>query len=479
MARQRKPKRLAPIMFKKKKVQSAFVVRQRANELKAIRADVAGIDVGAEEHFVGAPGPEVGLTQVMVFGSTTPELMRVAEWLKQCGVKSVAMESTGVYWIPLYEVLESQGLEVLLTDTRQLSRVPGRKTDMQDCQWIQCLHSYGLLKGCFRPKEAIVELRSVVRGKAVLVAERADWMRRMQKSLDQMNVRVHRAVSQLDGLTGMKIVREIVKGERDPRKLAKLRDPGCHKSEEAIAEELSGHWREDHLFGLKQGLKMFDSIEERLAEYEAEILRRMESLKSEKTQNLEVPAVRKREKAKSIRRRQQEPARRALFGMTGVDGTAIDGVGVETMEAVISEYGSTLEEFPNEGAFVSHLRLAPNMNVTGGKPMGKKRNSRAGSTRVGNILRTAAITVEQTSTELGAYFRHLARTKDRGIAVFATARKLATLIFRTLKFGQAYVDRGADAYEKRSLEIRMRNLKRNAAQLGFELVAQNPAPTPA
>jgi hypothetical protein len=255
-------------MPKQKKPDRRAVAQQRANDLKVMRADVAGIDVGAEELFVCAPGPEEGLTQVMVFGTTTPELMKMAEWLKQWKVASVAMESTGVYWIPPYEVLESQGLEVLLTDTRQLSRVPGRKTDMLDCQWIQCLHSHGLLKGCFRPTESIVELRSVVRGKAVLVAERADWMRRMQKCLDQMNVRVHRAVSQLDGVTGMKMLREIVKGERDPRQLAKLRDPGCHKSEDAIAEELSGHWREDHLFGLAQGLKMYDSIEERLGEYE-------------------------------------------------------------------------------------------------------------------------------------------------------------------------------------------------------------------
>src|ERR1019366_6188274 len=269
--------------------------------------DVAGIDVGAEELFVCAPGPEEGLTQVMVFGTTTPELMKMAEWLKQ-------------------------------------------------------------------------------------------W--------------------------------------KDPRQLAKLWDPGCHKSEDAIAEELSGHWREDHLFGLAQGLKMYDSIEERLGEYEREILRRMEALKCAKAEGMEVPPVQKREKAKSIQRRQQEPARRALFGMTGIDGTAIDGVGVETMEAVISEYGSTLEKFRNEDAFVSHLRLAPHMNITGGKPIRKKRRSRASSTRVGNVLRTAAVTLEKTSTELGAYFRNIAHHKDRAVAVFATARRLAILIYRALRWGQ-------------------------------------------
>jgi transposase len=477
MPKQNRSKQNKPNQSKQKKAKRPAVVQQRANDLKVIRTDVAGIDVGAEELYVCAPGPEEGLTQVMVFGSTTPELMKMAEWLKQCKVQSVAMESTGVYWIPPYEVLESQGLEVLLTDTRQLSRVPGRKTDMLDCQWIQCLHSHGLLRGCFRPKESIVELRSVVRGKAVLVAERADWMRRMQKCLDQMNVRVHRAVSQLDGVTGMKIVRAIVKGERDPRQLAKLREPGCHKSEESIAEELTGHWREDHLFGLGQGLKMYDSIEERLGDHEREILRRMEALKCDQAQGKEVPAVRKREKAKSIQRRKQEPARRALFGMTGIDGTAIDGVGVETMEAVISEYGPTLEEFPNEDAFVSHLQLAPQLNITGGKPIQKKRRTGTSSTRVGNVLRTAVLSLEKTSTELGAYFRNIARHKERGIAVFATARRLGVLIYRALRWGQEYVDQGAAAYEQRSLEIRMRNLTRNAAQMGYELVPKTAAST--
>jgi transposase len=462
-----KPKKAKHL--KDKKAKRTAVVQQRANQLNVIRTDVAGIDVGAEELFVCAPGPQEGSTQTMTFGSTTPELMKMAEWLKQWKVQSVAMESTGVYWIPPYEVLESQGLEVLLTDTRQLSRVPGRKTDMLDCQWIQCLHSHGLLNGCFRPEEAIVELRSVVRGKAVLVAERADWIRRMQKCLDQMNVRVHRAVSDLTGTTGMKMVREIVKGERDPRQLAKLRDPGCHKSEEAMAEQLTGHWRTDHLFGLEQALKMYDSIEERLKEHEEEIQRRMEALQCEKVQGQEVPPVRKPEKAQSIRRRKQEPARQALFGMTGIDGTAIDGVGVETMEAVISEYGPTLEKFPNENAFVSHLQLAPHLNITGGKPK-KKRRSQNRSTRVGDLLRTAALSLEKTATESGAYFRNMARQKDRGIAVFATARRLAILIYRALRWGQEYVDRGSQAYEQRNAEIRMRNLTRNAAQLGYELV---------
>src|SRR5450631_3261327 len=221
--------------------------------------------------------------EVADFGATTSELVRMANWLKERKVESVAMESTGVYWIAPHEVLEAEGLEVMLVDTRQVARVRGRdqKSDPSDCEWIQRLHSCGLLLGSFRPKEAVCMLRTLVRDKGNLVAEAGDWLRRMQKSLDQMNVRVHRAVSDIDGATGMAILRAIVDGERDARKLAKLRDPRCRKSEEEIAEQLSGHWREDHLFSLRQGLKIYDSIQERITDYEKEILRKLAEMERE------------------------------------------------------------------------------------------------------------------------------------------------------------------------------------------------------
>src|SRR6266849_3139223 len=232
--------------------------------LPIVRAQVAGIDIGSERHWVCAPGLEGSGREVADFGATTPELVRMAEWLKERKIESVAMESTGVYWIAPHEVLE-KNCEVLLVDTRQLARVPGRnkKTDPSDCEWIQRLHSCGLLNGSFRPQEQVCMLRTLVRDKANLAAERADWVRRMQKSLDQMNVRVHRAVSDTEGTTGMAIIQAIVKGERDPMQLAKWRDPACRKSVEEIAEQLSGHWREDHLFSLEQSLKMHAAIEER------------------------------------------------------------------------------------------------------------------------------------------------------------------------------------------------------------------------
>ena len=452
----------------------------RTGELGVIRSDAAGIDVGSEENFVCAPAKDnPGMTEVLVSGTTTAELLKTADWLAERKVRTVALESTGVYWIALFEVLESRGFEVLLTDTRALSRVPGRKTDMIDCQWIQLLHAHGLLKGCFRPEEPIVELRSIVRAKLVMVRERADWLRRMQKCLDQMNVRVHRAVTRLDGVTGMKMVRAIVAGERDPKQLAKLREPGVHKSEEEVAEELRGHWRSDHLFGLGQGLKMYDWLSERIEEHETEILRRMKGLECEKARGMEVPPVRKPSKAKTLQRRGQEAARRALFGMTAIDLTAIDGVGIEALEAVVSEYGPTLEQFPDEKAFVSHVRLAPSRAVTGGKAIQKKRGQGRNHTRVADVLRMAANAVAQTHTALGAYFRHTARTKDRGVAVFATARKLAQYIYRALRWGQAYIDEGVEAYERRYEQTQLRRLAQKAAQAGYDLVPKHPSPQPA
>jgi transposase len=436
--------------------------------LPRIRPLVAGMDVGSESHYVCVPARDGG-TETREFGAATPHLLAIAEWLEQAGVESVAMESTGVYWIPLFEVLASRGLEVLLVDARQLRRVPGRKTDVTDCQWIQLLHSCGLLQGCYRPEDQICQLRSLVRGKAALVAERSDWLRRMQKCLDQMNVRVHRAVSDIDGTTGMAILRAIVGGERDPARLASFRDPRCQKSEQAIAEQLTGNWREDHLFNLGQALRMYDWIEERIADYQREIQRKLEALPCERADVKPLAPVKSKEKAKGIKKRGQEPMRNVLHGMTGVDLTTIDGIGVETAEVLVSEYGRDLSVFPSDKQFVKHLRLAPRQAITGGKPM-RKGKGRKGSTRTGQALRMAATTLRYSRTALGAYYRRIAASKSAAIAVFATARKLATLIYRLLRWGQAYVDQGAATYEKRYQAARLRRMEAAAAQLGYQLV---------
>jgi len=445
--------------------------RRQLEGLPVIRQSVAGIDLGSEQHWVCAATLDRSGREVARFGATTVELLGMAEWLKARQVESVAMESTGVYWIAPHEVLEAQGLQVLLVDTRQLAQVPGRdkKSDPTDCEWIQRLHSCGLLRGSFRPEEAVCMLRTLVRDKANLVAESGDWLRRMQKSLDQMNVRVHRAVSEIDGATGMAILRAIAGGERDAQKLAKFRDARCSKSEQEIAEQLSGHWREDHLFSLQQALQMYDAVRERIAAYEKEILRKLGDMERAKPPQPSAPPLHNANKARMIKQRGQEAKRQALYRMSGVDMTHIDAIGVETVEVVLSEYGCDLSRFPTENEFVSHATLAPRVPKSGGKPVKKKKRNSA-STRVAGALRMAALSLRHSQTALGAYYRRMAQRRGADIAVFATARKLATLIYRLLRWGQPYVDEGAAAYENRYRQHRIGRLAATVKELGYQLI---------
>jgi len=437
--------------------------------LPVVRPNVAAIDLASEIHWVCAPSIDRSGREGEQFGATTPELERMAEWLKERKVESVAMESTGVYWIAPHEVLERHGLEILLVNTRELARVPGRKkSDHVDCKWAQRLHSCGLLVGSFRPNEQICMLRTLVRDRGNLVAASADWLRRMQKALDQMNVRVHRAVKDIDGMTGMAIIRAIVKGERDPVSLAKFRQPHCKKSEKQMADELTGHWREDHLFSLQESLKMYDAVQAGVADYDREILRKLAEMEREDCREQQAPKLKNANKARAIKTRGEEPLRQALYRMSGVDVTAIDAIGAGTVQVVLSEYGPDLSRFPSEKQFVQHATLAPHKPTSGGKALKKKKRNN-GSTRVAAALRMAATSLHHSETALGAYFRRIARHKGKDIAVFATARKLATLIYRLLRYGHPYVDEGAEAYEKRYREDRIKSLTAAVKALGFEL----------
>jgi len=263
--------------------------KRQSRSLKAVQPDAAGIDLGSREHWVACPPLPDGSPIVERFGTTTPELLRLADWLKQQRIVTVAMESTGVYWIPLFEILDSRGFEVHLVNARQISRVAGRKTDMLDCQWLQLLHACGLLRGSFRPGDDICRLRALIRERNSIVDQRSDWLRRMQKSLDQMNVCVHHAVSDISGVTGMAIIRAIIDGERDPQVLARLRDRRCQKSENQIAEELTGNWRPEHLFNLGQALKVYDQLSAVIADYDIEILKCIDSLHSPASKDSSAP----------------------------------------------------------------------------------------------------------------------------------------------------------------------------------------------
>lgn len=436
--------------------------------LHAIRPDVAGIDVGSEEHWVCGPAREDGKTNVQVFGTTTDQLAELVDWLVGQGVRSVAMESTSVYWIPLYELLESRGLEAVLVNARQLHNVPGRKTDFHDCQWIQLLHSCGLLRGSFRPGEGIVALRAIQRQLANLVAERSRCVQWMQKALDQMNVQVHRAVTDLTGTTGLAIVRAIVAGERDPMRLAAYRHHNCRKSVEQIAKYLTGSWREEHLFNLAASLQLHDAIQQLVSSYEVRLLEAVEALQPPERREQPVPAHPNARKEKEIKSHGEQHSRTALWRFAGLDLTRIDGIGVGAAKIIITEVGPNLSAFPTEHHFVSWLRLCPRTPITGGKPIKKRRNG-LGANRIAGALRMAATALQRTKTALGAAYRRTSRHKGANVAIFATARKLAQLVYRMLRYGQDYVDIGEKAYEQRFQARRLAGLKDAATALGYTL----------
>jgi transposase len=439
--------------------------------LPAIRPMVAGIDVGSSEHWVCGPAKADGTPNVRVFGTTTAQLNELADWLTEQGVESVAMESTYVYWIPIYELLESRGMEVLLVNARQLHNVPGRKTDFSDCQWVQLLHSCGLLRGSFRPGEAITRLRALHRQVANLVAERTRCVQWMQKALDQMNVQVHRAVSDLTGLTGMAIVRAIVAGERDPARLAVHRDRRCRKSAEEIARYLTGNWREEHLFNLASALRLFDALEREVASYEARLLQELEALQPPERQEEPVPVHPNPAKEKAIKARGEQQARTTLWRFAGVDLTRIDGISAGVAQTVLTEVGPNLAAFPSEDNFVSWLRLCPRTPISGGKPLKKRRNS-LGANRIAGVLRMSATSLQRSKSALGAAFRRIARHKGGAVAVFAIARQLARLIYRMLRYGHDYVDVGEKAYERKFQLRRLAAITEAARNLGYTLVPQ-------
>jgi len=441
--------------------------------LKTIQPDAAGIDLGSREHWVAGPPNQDNSPNVERFGTTTPELIRLAKWLEKQDIKTVAMESTGVYWIPVFEILESRGFEVLLVNARQIRHVPGRKTDMLDCQWIQRLHACGLLRGSFRPSDKICRLRAMIRERSMMVEQRSDWVRRMQKSLDQMNICVHHAVSDITGATGLAIIRAIVDGERDPKILARMRDKRCRKSEEEIADYLTGNWRPEHLFNLRQALKIYDQICTVINDYNSEILNYLKELQPHDAEDSDVPPPNSKSKAKNIIKRGHEPMRQSFFRFCGCDLTTIDGIGVDTSSVIISELGLDLSPFPTENHFVSYLCLAPNLSISAGKKVPGKYKATT-STRVAAALRMAATTLRNSKTALGAFYRRIAWRKGASVAVFATARKLARLVYRLIRYGQEYVDIGAKAYEEHYKQRRIKTYAKTLLEMGYKI---EPPPT--
>lgn len=443
--------------------------RQARRPLSTINVGAAGLDVGAKFHVVAVP-PDRADEPVRTFGSFTGDLRRLADWLKEVGVTTIAMESTGVYWIPVFELLESRGFEVLLVNARFVKNVPGRKTDVNDAQWLQQLHEHGLLRGSFRPRDRVVQLRAFLRHREGLVDQAAAYIQRMQKALMQMNVQLHHVVSDITGVTGLKIIRAVVGGTCDPRVLAEHRDVRCKESASTIREALTGNYRPEHLFALRQALEVYDFLQRKIAECDIEIEGVLGHLNSDRPcPTVPLPA-------KRHARGRNEPnfdVRRSLYTLLGSDLSQIHGLGPYSVLRLVAECGDDMRKWPTAKHFTSWLTLCPGNKISGGKVLSSK--TRRSSSRAAALLRIAAVSVGRTQTALGAFYRRLAARIGKAKAVTATARKLAVLFYNALRFGLAYSDPGASYYEERYRQRVLQNLQRRARQMGFVLLEASQA----
>jgi len=430
--------------------------------------DAGAIDIGSRIHVAAVPPDRDPSEPVRTFGTCTGDLQRLADWFERCGVRTIAMESTGVYWIPAYEILEQRGFEVVLANARDAKHVPGRKTDVSDAQWLQRLHEYGLLRASFRPKGELAALRAYVRQRERLLDYSASHIQHLQKALMQMNVQLHHVVTDMTGTTGMRIIRAIVEGERDPMKLANYRDPRCHASVDEIGVALSGNWREEHIFALSQALELYDTYQSKIAECDVRVeavLGRLRDAASIAAQPL--PPVRHRDATANA---PSFDARAALHAVLGVDLTQIHGLGPSLALKLVGECGTDLSAWPDAKHFTSWLCLAPSNKISGGKVL-STRTRRSGS-RAAALLRLAAVTVGRTQTALGAFYRRLSARVGKAKAITATARKIAVLFYNTLRHGMAYTDPGVSYYEERYRVRVLNNLQRRAKSLGYVLQQQ-------
>ena len=485
-----------------------------------IDPNVAGIDLGSAIHYVAAPdGPDHAI--VKEYECFTPDLVKMAEWLKERGVYAVVMESTGAYWVPVFQVLEDSGLKVMLVDARYQKNLPGRKkTDVHDCAWLRKLQAYGLLRACFVPEKNIEHMRTYWRYRAKLVNESSQQILRMQKAYEQMNIQIHKVLSDISGVTGMRITRAILAGERDPLVLARYRQPNVKSSEEMLVKALTGNWREDHLFMLKLAVDSYDFIHRQIAECDGELQKCLAALTpkdrgpsddassivdenpdgmmSHSTRSapiaivvtradpipeivVEADAATTKKQAKGENRAQRRKRvrlsknaprsfnlRDELKRILGVDLTKIDGLDVMTILTVISECGPTLSAFPTAKQWASYLGLCPNNRVTGGKI--KSSSTNKNRHRAAQALRQAAESLHHSDSAMGAFYRRLTARIGAPKAITAVAHKLACLIWRMIKFGEEYVDQGQKSYEEQYQRSQRDHLIKRARNLGLLVV---------
>ncbi len=435
--------------------------------LERIQPDAAGIDCGATSHYVAVPGDR-DPQPVREFSTFTTDLDHLADWLVKCGIKTVAIESTGVYWIPVHEVLEERGLEVVLVNARHVHNVRGRKSDVKDCQWLQELHSVGLLRASFRPTAEIVALRAYVRHRQTLIEAAATCIQRMQKALTQMNLQLHHVLSDLTGMTGMAIVRDILAGVRDPHALAAHRDGRCKASQQQIAAALTGNYRAEHLFVLRQNFVAFEFHQRQIADCDAAIEAQLATLAdTRQPTSSELPAARPR--CKPSKNEPRLELRSPLHRITaGADLSQLDGIGPYGALQLIAEIGTDMSRWATEKHFTSWLTLAPNNKISGGRLLSSK--TQPSANRAAAILRRAAMSLTRSATALGACYRRMAYRLGRAKAITATARKLAVLVYRVMRGDIIYRDPGATAYHQLHRARLINSLRRRATEFGLSLI---------
>jgi transposase len=443
--------------------------------LQVIQPHAAGLDIGSAEIWA-AVAPARQAQPVRKFGTFTPDLHALADWLTACGVDTVAMESTGVYWIPIYEILEARGLQVYVVNARHVKNVPGRKSDIQDCQWLQGLHSVGLLRGSFRPASEIVVLRTYLRHRAALIEHRAAHIQHMQKALQQMNVQLTQVVADITGMTGLAIIRAIVAGQRDPQQLAALRQPGCKKSAQEIAQALTGNYRAEHLFTLQQALALYDFYGEQMAACDAQIEQQFANLKPIDDDLPPLPPSDKRDS--HSKNGPAYDARGCLYRLAGVDLVAIAGLNESSVQTIVATTGIDMRPFPTEKHFCSWLGLAPHNDVSGGRRL----RSRTLPTHnaAGQAFRLAAQSVSRSpNSAFGAFYRRMRARLGPKQAIVATAHKIARAYYHMLKHRTPFHDLGGEEYERRARQREIKNLQKRAAKLGLSLAEAPTVATPA
>lgn len=436
--------------------------RQIIGDLSLVNPDAAGIDAGSEGHVVSIR-EERDSEPVRTFGTFTEDLQSLANWLIQCGVTTVAIEATGVYWVPLFEILEERGLNPKLIDSRSIGR-RSKKTDVLDCQWIRQLHMYGLLDAAFRPSAAMLPLRALNRQRQMLIEYASDHIRHMQKALDLMNVKLHLVVSDIVGVTGMRIIRAILEGKREPAELAELRDASCKRSKQEFVKALIGNYRHEHLFALRQAFELFETYQDKIKACDEERARALAAF-----EKVGDPA--KLPKKSSPSRRKNQPhfdARTILYEINGIDLTAVAGLEASTILIIIGETGTDMSPWSGGKHFSAWLALSSNNRITGGKPI-RNKGVVIRPNRAAQAFRLAAQTLERSQSALGAFFRRIQSRLGRAGAIKATAHKLATIYYSMMKHKTEYRDPGVDYYEKRYRERLLNSLQRKAATLGFAL----------